>query len=489
MPRRLAVLLLALCASPAAAVEFRLSYDKTAHPGPFTGRVYVMLFKGSVSALRSGPNWFDPNPFFARDVKAWRPGETLVIDQSATGYPVSADRVPKGTYTVQAVMDLAPSSRSCTAAPGNVYGITTKVPIDPKTTGSVSLKLDKVHKPAPFRPTERVKLVDVESKLLTAFYKRPTRLRAGVVLPASYTSQLKRRYPVVYEVPGFGGNHAMAFFRALSNSTSVAGTDVLWVMLDPECHHGHHVFADSANNGPCGKALVEELIPAIEKQFRAIASPGARLLTGHSSGGWSSLWLQVSYPDFFGGVWSTAPDPVDFRDFQRINLYRQGENMFTDKDGKPRPIARRGTKPVLWYKGFSDMEAVLGHGGQLRSFEAVFSEKGPDGQPRPLWDRQTGDIDPDVARSWEKYDIRLVLERNWKSLGPKLAGKLHVYTGNLDTFYLDGATRLLGQSLKKLGSDARVELLAGKDHSSLMDRKMRERIAKEMAAQLRAALE
>src|SRR5271168_3422235 len=142
---------------------------------------------------------------------------------------------------------------------------------------------------------------------------------------------------------------------------------MLYVVLDPGCRLGHHVCADSDNNGPCGKALIEELIPAIEAKFRAIGKPSARFVTGHSSGGWSSLWLQVSYPDFFGGVWSTAPDPVDFRDFQRINLYQAGENMFIDRTGQQRPLARRSGKVSLWYKGFSDMEVVMGHGGQLGS--------------------------------------------------------------------------------------------------------------------------
>ncbi len=204
-------------------------------------------------------------------------------------------------------------------------------------------------------------------------------------------------------------------------------------------------------------------------------------LTGHSSGGWSSLWLQVAYPDFFGGVWSTAPDPVDFRDFQMIDLYKPGTNMFTDAEGKPRPIARSGNRPSLFYKGFSDMEEVMGHGGQLQSFEAVFSPRGADGRPKKLWDRKTGAVDPAVAMEWEKYDIRLVLERNWKTLGPKLAGKIHVYMGDADTFYLEGATKLLQKSLRDLGSDAVVELFPGKNHGSLMDRTLRERIGKEMA--------
>ena len=214
-------------------------------------------------------------------------------------------------------------------------------------------------------------------------------------------------------------------------------------MLDPGCRLGHHVFADSANNGPVGRALVEELIPVIEEEYRGLGTADARFVTGHSSGGWSSLWLQVAYPDVFGGVWSLSPDPVDFRDFQRIDLTRPGVNLFSDDDGKPRPLARAGGKPLLYFKPFSDMETVMGHGGQLASFEAVFSPRGADGRPRPLWDRATGAVDPETARAWEKYDIRRKLEREWKTLGPKLAGKLHVYTGAEDTFYLEGAVRLL----------------------------------------------
>src|SRR5262249_5179127 len=152
------------------------------------------------------------------------------------------------------------------------------------------------------------------SKLLSDFHKRPVKMRAGVVLPKSFATVPKKQYPVVYEIPGFSGTHFMA--HGMTNRTDVAGVEMLWVVLDPSCRLGHHVFADSANNGPCGRALIEELIPFIEKEFRGLGAPAARFVTGHSSGGWSSLWLQVTYPEFFGGVWSTAPDPVDFRDFQ-----------------------------------------------------------------------------------------------------------------------------------------------------------------------------
>jgi hypothetical protein len=468
-----------------AALEFHLTFDPRAHNQPFTGRVYVMLFSAGTTSLQTGPSWFSPRPFFAKDVKDWKPGEKLVFDRTALGYPVTLDRIPKGSYAVQAVMDLAPNARSFSQGPGNVWTVVPKIELDPTRSGPVALKLDRVYTERVFNETNRIKLVDIESKLLTAFHKRPTHLRAGVVLPESYASSPARKYPVVYEIPGFTGNHFMVSRAA--GKTNVAGAEVIHVMLDPDCHHGHHVFADSGNNGPCGKALIEELIPAIESRFRAVARPGGRAVTGHSSGGWSSLWLQVTYPGFFGGVWATAPDPVDFHDFQRIDVYRPGENMFTARDGTPRPLARRGNKPVLFIKSFSDMELVMGHGGQMRSFEAVFSERGADGQPKPLWDRKTGAIDPDVARSWEKYDIRLVIERNWKTLAPRLRGKVHVYMGEMDSFYLDGAARRLKQALAGLGSDAVVELFPGKDHSTMMTTELRARISREMAAMFKAA--
>ena len=226
--------------------------------------------------------------------------------------------------------------------------------------------------------------------------------------------------------------------------------------------------------------FVVEDVPRELKQFRAITKPEARFLTGHSSGGWTSLWLQVTYPDFFGGVWSTSPDPIDFRDFQRIDLYKAGTNMYTDEGGKPRPIARVGEKPMLFYKPFADMEEVLGHGGQLMSFEAVFSPKGSDGKPKRLWDRKTGKIDLAVAKSWEKYDINLVVERNWATLGPKLRGKIHVITGGLDTFYLEGAVKLFKETVTKLGSDAVVEVIPGKDHGTVLTKDLQTRIGNEM---------
>lgn len=482
-PAALWVVVLA-SAAHAAPLEFRLTFDPQLSGQPFTGRVYVSLSKTEPRTPRSGPNWFRPEPFFAGDVSGWKPDEPFLLTGSALAYPTPLAKVEPGSYWVQAVMDFNRGERSF-AGPGNGYSKAVKLEIDPAKTGRVDIHLDQVVPPGKFPEGERVKLFERPSKLLSDFHGRPVTLRAGVILPKSYKLDPKRRYPVVYEIPGFGGTHTMAAGIERRNPTDVAGVEMLWVVLDPSCTWGHHVFADSANNGPVGQALVEEFIPQLEAAFRGLGSPGARFVTGHSSGGWSSLWLQVRYPDTFGGTWSTAPDPVDFRDFQMVNIYAPGTNIFTDEKGQPRPLARRNGKPMLFYKGFSDMEDVMGHGGQLRSFEAVFGDRGADGQPKKLWDRKTGAIDPEVARSWERYDIRLILERNWPTLAPRLAGKIHVYMGGEDTFYLDGATRLLKESLKQLGSDAVVEIFPGKDHGTLMSRELRQRIAAEMADRFR----
>lgn len=489
MSRLASALLLLLCPLPAwcdAPLQFSVRFDPRLHERAYTGRVYVMLFKGEHTNLQKWPNWFRVEPCFVKDVKEWKPGTPVLLDHTAIGYPSSLDRLESGTWTIQAVIDLNPNHINFSTAPGNLWG-SKRLHLNPVRSGTIELVLNRVYNPPPFRETDRVKLLEIESKLLSSFHKRSTHLRAGIVLPESYATSPDRRYPVVYEIPGFSGTHHMAHQLHERGVSQRNGVDVIHIVLDPSCHHGHHVFADSANNGPVGQALIEELIPTIDRRYRTVARSAARLVTGHSSGGWSSLWLQITYPDIFGGCWSTAPDPVDFRDFQRINLYRPGENMFVDREGQKRPIARRGNDPILWYRPFSDMEEIMGHGGQLAAFEAVFGDRGPDGKPRRLWDRKTGTIDLAVARSWEKYDIRLILERNWKSLEPKLTGKLHVYMGDLDTFYLEGATVLLRDSLRKLNSDARIELFPGKNHSTLLEKTLRDRIDREMAAKLRAA--
>jgi len=472
---------IAASALPASAAErsFVVTLDPQVAAAPITGRLFVFLSKRDRGEPRMGPQWFSPEPFFGVEVSGFAPGETRRVDGTADGYPGPLSDLEPGKYHAQALLDHDFYQSSPGRGVGNLYSETVEIEIPGDRDATMELRLTNKVEARPFPESERVREIVRRSALLSQFHGREVLDFAAVILPASYASEPDRRYPVIYSVPGFGGSHRDAVRFAQEKRDT--GVEFIRVMLSGNCKWGHHVYADSATNGPRGRALVEEMIPYIDHEFRTIAEPTARFVTGHSSGGWSSLWLQVNYPDTFGGCWSTSPDPVDFRDYQQVDLYADPpQSLYFDESGERRPIARRGDEPALWYESFGHMDDVLKRGGQLRSFEAVFSPLDENGEPRRLWDRTTGRIDAAVAQAWEAYDIRLVLERGWKELEPKLAGKLHVITGSLDTFYLEGAVRKLAESLQQLGSDAEIEIQDGKGHSDILTRELAERIRGEM---------
>ena len=471
--------------------QFRLTFAKSLRPEAFSGRV-VLYFSNTRPQPREKLNWFNPEVLVGRDVKDWQPDAPLVIDidkaDEVLTYPQSLAKFDLSGWRVQAVARFNAWERKIGDGPGNGVSAAVVVPAKTAEVSVVDLPITELIPERAFPDNNWCKQLKVKSKLLGEFHKQEVTLHAAVLLPASYHAQPQRRYPVIFNIPGFGGTHFDGIRTEPIAEMNDGGVEFIRVTLDPSCPLGHHVFADSANNGPFGEALVKELIPELDQQFRTDARPQARFLTGHSSGGWSSLWVMISHPDVFAGTWSTSPDPVTFEDFQYINLYAPGENMYVDRNGERRPIARRGNQPLLWYREFDLMEEVLGPGGQLHSFEAVFSPRGADGKPIRVWDRRNGAVNTDAAKSWEKYDIRLILEHNWQTLGPKLRGKLHVHMGDLDTFYLEGATRLLGESLKKLNSDAAVEMHPGKDHGSIMTPQLLAKLRAEMVTKYRSGL-
>ena len=486
------LVLLLICGGAAAddklpRWQFRLSFPKEVRTEPYSGRV-VLYFSQTRPQPRERLSWFNPEILVGRDVTDWKPGEPLVIDShkpdETTTCPKPVDQLNLAGWKVQAVARFNSWERKVGDGAGNGFS---PVAIVPNAAGTIELPITQLIPERKFPENDWCKLLRVRSKLLSDFHKRDVFLQAAVLLPASYHKQAERKYPVIFTIPGFGGTHFDGLRAEPINEQNEGGVEFIRLMLDPSCPLGHHVFADSANNGPWGTALVKEFIPELDKAFRTDARPQGRFLTGHSSGGWSSLWLMVSHPDDFAGTWSTSPDPVTFEDFQYINMYSSGENMYADRAGQRRPIARRGQQVLLWYRDFDVMEEALGPGGQLHSFEAAFSSRGPDDKPVRVWDRKNGAVITEAAKSWEAYDIRLVLERNWPTLGPKLRGKLHVHMGDLDTFYLEGATRLLGESLKKLDSDAVVEMHAGHDHGSILNPQFMGRLRAEMVAKYLSA--
>lgn len=492
----LAILLLLPILNGTSAVaqsgEWRFSLESSPqiHQQPFTGRVYVFFKSGAIrdgKEPRMGPDWFQPQPIIAKDVVDWTPGtrvELTLQSPDVLKFPEDLTDQQLRGMIAQAVVRAAPHEREVGTGAGNWYSQALWLP----SPGEVVFRVDRIVPEPHFQETSWTKLLRIRSERVSQFLGRDAWLQAAVTLPASYYTQPEKRYPVILEIPGFGGSHLHGIHNRPVPERNGLGVEFIRVMLDPNCELGHHVFANSANNGPWMDALIEEFLPALDERFRTDARPEARFLTGHSSGGWSSLWLMVQNPDLFAGTWSTAPDSVTFRDFQLINLYREGENMFVNERGERRPIVRIRRQPVVYYDTFSRMEEVLGHGGQLHSFEAVFSPRGADGRPMQLWNRSTGEIDPQVAHSWKPYDIVHYLEENWESLAPRLAGKIHVYIGADDSFYLEGATILMQESLRKLGSDAHVEILPGRDHMNLFAGGLDQRIEWEMAQKYRSTM-
>jgi hypothetical protein len=475
-------------------LRFVVRFPPQVHSNAVDGRVILFLSREPSGEPRFASAFSRvPQPFFAVLATNWQPGSALVFWPSnfnapdALAFPEPMSRLEAGTYRAQVLVDVEHRSSDFNESAGNLYSRPLSCQLRGARGGAIGLTADQVvHVQAP-KDTDWVKLVEIRSELLSRFHRRDVMLRAAVILPFGYTNDSRRRFPAVYVIPGFGGRHTSAWdwMESADGKAWQKGENplrALSVTLDPDVPLGHSVCANSANNGPVGDAVVQELIPEIERRFRAIAEPRARLVTGHSSGGWASLWLQVAYPGFFGGCWSTSPDPVDFRAFQTMNLYEDRNGHWT-REGQPRPVARARDRPSLTFQQMNRAEYVLGEGGQLDSFNAVFSPRGPDGRPRPVMDKLSGAIDREVVEYWKRYDIGRVLRENWSALWPTLQGKLHVIGAGWDTFYLDPAVVLLKDFLDTVPHGGYVELHPG-DHGSVITPALRQRIRREMADQL-----
>src|SRR5574337_584547 len=297
-------------------------------------------------------------------------------------------------------------------------------------------------------------------------------MRGWVLTPPGYDAKAITRYPTVYYTQGFGGSNNRVIgpiYNVYGAMTKHEMPPMIWVFLDESGPTGTNEFADSVNNGPWGQALTTELIPHLETQYRMDARVDGRFLTGHSSGGWATLWLQTRYPEIFGGTWSTSPDPSDFHDFTGPDLYAPDANVYTRPDGTPYPLVRMKGKVIATFQQFAQLERVLSpYGGQMASFDWVFSPRGPDGRPEQMFDRGTGKVNPEVVAYWrDHYDIAHRIETQWPQLKPDLDGKIHVIVGTADTFYLDGAAHKLKAVLDKIGAHAEVQFLPGKTHGDL----------------------
>jgi hypothetical protein len=496
-----------LSRAPSASTELRfaVSFPAERSKTPLDGRLLLLISTDGKAEPRfqisDGPN---TQLVFGVDVDGLAPGAEALVDASAFGYPLrSLAGLPPGEYSVQALlhryetfhrsdghvvklpMDRGEGQR-WNAAPGNLYSAPRQMTIDPAKTGTVRIVLDREIPPiAPPKDTKYVRHEKIQSELLTNFWGRPMCLGACLLLPEGFDSHPEARYPLMvfhghfpdtvsgfretppdpklepdwsdrFHIPGYNRiqeQYAYDFYKEWT------GPNFPRVIV-MEIQHANPYYDDSyavnsANLGPYGDAIVRELIPYIEKKYRGIGQGWARFLYGGSTGGWEALASQIFYPDEFNGCYAACPDPIDFRAYTIVNIYEYRNAYYVDSRWKKTP--RPGTRNYLGEVGTTLEEAnhrelALGthsrSGDQWDIWQAVFSPAGPDGYPAPIWDKLTGEIDRKVAESWKRYDLRDKLEAEWKSLGPKLKGKIHIYVGDMDNFYLNNAVYLMEAFLK-----------------------------------------
>ena len=499
-----AIVLLSLVALQARGADTRFVITLPAgHQQEVAGRVFIIISKVENPELRlQAGSWRSRAELLGRDVQALQPGESTTMDSLAMGYPLKSVReLPAGDYYVQALLNVYTrfqradgniiwahmdqwEGQQFNRSPGNLYSAVRRFHLDPLAGYEIRLTLDQTIPPIQMpADTAYVKHIKIQSKLLTQFWGQPIYLGATVLLPEGYDSHPNAHYPVLYEQGHFNLRAPLGFStepspaEATPREGRIAGNELYkrWSgpgfprMLAVTFQHPTVFFDDSyavnsANNGPYGDAIMTELVPYLEQQFRIIRQPYARVLSGGSTGGWESLALQVLHPDFFGGTWTFYPDPVDFSRYQIVDIYNDN-NAFLAPGYDP-PIPERPAERTpegqadVTMRQMSQFEEVLGSHGrsgqQFEAWEAVYGPVGPDGYPKPLWDKLTGKIDPAVAIYMRDhdYDLRYYLEKNWPVIGAQLVGKLHLYCGDMDHFYLNLAVYKLEDFLRRTTSPA-----------------------------------
>lgn len=496
----------------AAPLRIEVTYPAARSTAPLDGRLLLLVSSDSSAEPRfqitDGPT---TQLVFGTDVDAWRAGTVRAVDASADGYPVrTLAALPPGTYRVQALLNRYETFRLADGRvlklppdrgegqhwerkPGNLYSAVRTVVLDPARRGPVRLTLDSVvPEVAPTPETPYVKRVTMRSERLSKFWGRDVSLTALVLLPEGFAAHPNARYPTVVNhghfpaavdgwreappdpalTPDSSERFHLAGYNRIQQQLAYdlyrwwTGPDAPRVLLvqiqHPTPFYDDSYAVNSANTGPYGDAIQYELLPEVERRFRGIGAGWARFTYGGSTGGWEAMAVQTFYPDAYNGAWVACPDPVDFRAYTVVDLYRDANAYRLDSRWKPTP--RPGIRDYLGHvsatlEELNAKERALGSRGrsgeQWDVWQATFSPAGADGYPRPIWDKATGRIDPATAAYWrEHYDLVHVLRRDWATLGPKLRGKFHLYVGEADNFYLNDAVYLAEDFLRSASPPA-----------------------------------
>jgi hypothetical protein len=456
--------------------RLEVTFTPAARSAAVTGRVYVAISRTNDRSPidQTGPTGV---PLFALNVESLVPGQAAAVGPEAAGYPIASLRdLPAGDYWMEPFINVYTrfaradghvvwlhmdqwEGQDWKRSPGNLFGQPVQIHFDPQSSAVIRLVADQVIPAIEVPPdTATVHRLRIRSEILSTWWGQPIYLGATIQLPPGYDQHPDVKYPIVYSEGHFSLNPPGGTRAGDGAADSTPGPKVIGVSLQhPSPYYDDSYGVNSANNGPYGDAIMQELIPAVESSVRAIRAPWARILTGGSTGGWIALAHQVFYPDFYGGAFALCPDSVDFRYHQIVNIYKDPNAYYlsgrSDWVTIERPDTRRPDGNVTsmmkdenWY------EAVVGDhsrsGGQWDIWEATYGPVGSDGYPQRIWDKTSGVIDKAVADYWKQhFDLRNILETNWSTLGPKVAQKLNVYVGDADTYYLNMGVHMLNDFL------------------------------------------
>jgi hypothetical protein len=492
-------------AAQSTGARIRVSFPAALEAQRVDGRLLVMLSTDTKAEPRFQiTDDAATQLVFGIDVDGLAPGTPAVVDAAAIGYPIRSLRdLPAGTYTAQALLHRYETFRRADGhvvalpmdrgegqqwnrAPGNLYSTPVPVTIGPDAT--VDLTLDKVIAPIPPPPaTKYIRHERIRSEKLSRFWGRDMYLGAHVLVPEGFDSHPEARYPLMidhghfpytfegfreekpdatlkpdfsarFDMEGYNRYQQQAAHDLYREWTAAGFPRVLVIQIQhPTPFYDDSYAVNSANAGPWGDAIVEELLPYIEKKYRGIGEGWARFMYGGSTGGWEALAAQVFYPDAFNGAYAACPDPIDFRAYTVVNLYEDTNAYYVDSRWKktPRPGFRNWLGHVsTTLEDMNRRELALGtktrSGQQWDVWEATYSPVGADGYPRRIWDKVTGQIDKEVAAYWkERYDLVHIMQRDWENgLGQKLAGKVNLYVGDMDNYYLNNAVYLAENFLR-----------------------------------------
>ena len=485
--------------------KFEITYPEKFSENGYDGRLLLMISNNNNAEPRFQINdSHHTQIIFGIDVESWKSGETQIFDSNVYGYPIkSIENLKEGEYYVQAFLHKYETFNLSTGykvklpkdqgegqkwniSPKNLYSTPKKVKIS--KSGTIKLSLENEISPIePIKDSKYIKHVKIKSEMLSKFWGRDMFLQANVLVPHNFNKNSKVKYPLMI----FHGHFPNTFRGFRTEPPAAPKKDTIynsrfgitgykyiqekeaydlyknWISDDfprfiaIEIQHQNPYYDDSyavnsANLGPYGDAITYELIPHVENLFNGVGEGWGRFLYGGSTGGWEALAVQVFYPSEYNGCFAACPDPIDFRAFTVVNIY-EDENAYYHKSDYKKTLraGMRDGKGII-KSHLIDMnhrEMVLGSkgrsGDQWDIWQAVFSPAGDDGYPKPIWDKKTGKIDKYVAEYWkENYDLSYILERDWNKIGNDLIGKLHIYCGDMDNYYLNNAVVLTEEFLE-----------------------------------------